>query len=67
MRSMTRMPAFWKMFPGYLREAGYYCTNNSQGRLQPEKPEGTWDDSSRRRRTGGIAGRAAVLRGLQRR
>jgi hypothetical protein len=28
MRSMTVMPAGWKMFPGYLREAGYYCANN---------------------------------------
>ncbi|MCC7174828.1 MAG: sulfatase-like hydrolase/transferase [Bryobacterales bacterium] len=46
MRSMTRMPAGWKMFPGYLREAGYYCTNNLKEDYNLEKPEGTWDESS---------------------
>lgn len=48
MRSMTRMPAGWKMFPGYLREAGYYCSNNSKEDYNLEKPPGTWDDSSNR-------------------
>ena len=48
MRSMTRMPAGWKMFPGYLRDSGYYCTNNAKEDYNLEKPEGTWDDSSRR-------------------
>lgn len=43
MRSMTRMPAGWKMFPGYLRDAGYYCTNNGKEDYNLEKPEGTWD------------------------
>lgn len=47
MRSMTRMPAGWKMFPGYLREAGYYCSNNAKEDYNLEKPEGTWDDSSK--------------------
>src|SRR6516162_9020913 len=28
MRSMTRLPAEFHMFPYYLREAGYYCTNH---------------------------------------
>jgi arylsulfatase A-like enzyme len=45
MRSMTRMPSGWKMFPGYLREAGYYCTNNGKEDYNVEKPEGTWDVS----------------------
>ena len=40
---MTRMPAGWKMFPGYLRDAGYYCTNNGKEDYNLEKPEGTWD------------------------
>jgi uncharacterized sulfatase len=31
------------MFPGYLREAGYYCTNNGKEDYNLEKPEGTWD------------------------
>jgi uncharacterized sulfatase len=48
MRSMTRMPAGWKMFPEYLREAGYYCSNNSKEDYNLEKPAGTWDESSER-------------------
>jgi len=28
MRSSAPMPPFMKMYPQYLREAGYYCTNN---------------------------------------
>jgi len=47
MRSMTRMPAQWKMFPGYLRDAGYYCTNNAKEDYNLEKPEGTWDQSDK--------------------
>jgi uncharacterized sulfatase len=46
MRSMTRMPPGWKLFPGYLREAGYYCTNNVKEDYNLEKPDGTWDASS---------------------
>jgi uncharacterized sulfatase len=46
MRSMTRMPPGWKMFPGYLRDAGYYCTNNVKEDYNLEKPEGTWDAST---------------------
>src|SRR5262249_41174052 len=29
MRSMVNLPSGKKMFPQLLREAGYYCTNNS--------------------------------------
>ena len=47
MRSNTRMPAGWKMFPGYLRDAGYYCTNNVKEDYNLEKPPGTWDESSK--------------------
>jgi uncharacterized sulfatase len=43
MRSMMRMPDGWKMFPGYLREAGYYCTNNGKEDYNLEMPAGTWD------------------------
>ena len=43
MRSNTRMPAAWKMFPGYLREAGYYCSNNAKEDYNLAKPPGTWD------------------------
>jgi arylsulfatase A-like enzyme len=47
MRSMTRLPQGWKMFPGYLREAGYYCSNNAKEDYNLEKPPGTWDESSK--------------------
>ena len=47
MRSMTKLAPDMKMFPGYLREAGYYCTNNVKEDYNLEKPEGTWDASSR--------------------
>ena len=46
MRSMSPMPAGWKMFPGYLHDAGYYCTNKDKEDYNLEKPEGTWDVSS---------------------
>lgn len=46
MRSMSPMPPGWKMFPGYLRSAGYYCTNNGKEDYNLEKPEGTWDASA---------------------
>jgi uncharacterized sulfatase len=48
MRSMTRLPAGFKMFPCYLREAGYYCSNNVKEDYNLEKTPGTWDDSSNR-------------------
>jgi uncharacterized sulfatase len=46
MRSITRLPAAFKMFPCYLREAGYYCSNNVKEDYNLEKTPGTWDDSS---------------------
>lgn len=46
MRSMTRLPAGMKMYPQYLREAGYYCTNNSKEDYNLEKPGQVWDESS---------------------
>jgi uncharacterized sulfatase len=48
MRSMVPMPRGTKMYPQFLREAGYYATNNSKEDYNVEKPEGTWDDSSAR-------------------
>src|SRR6476619_6577498 len=47
MRSETRLPTGWKMFPGYLREAGYYCSNNAKEDYNLAKPAGTWDESSK--------------------
>lgn len=47
MRSMTRLPEGFRMYPQYLREAGYYCTNNSKEDYNLEKPGQVWDESSR--------------------
>ncbi|MBI4873647.1 MAG: sulfatase-like hydrolase/transferase [Acidobacteria bacterium] len=46
MRSMTHLPPGMKMYPQYLREAGYYCTNNSKEDYNLEKPGQVWDESS---------------------
>lgn len=48
MRSMVPMPAGMKMYPQILREAGYYCTNNSKEDYNLEKPGKAWDESSPR-------------------
>jgi uncharacterized sulfatase len=47
MRSTTRLPEAIKCFPEYLREAGYYCTNNVKTDYNFPVPEGAWDESSR--------------------
>lgn len=46
MRSMVPMPEGKMMYPQFLREAGYYCTNNSKEDYNLVKPEGVWDESS---------------------
>lgn len=46
MRSKARLPAGFKMFPQYLREAGYYASNNAKEDYNLEKPGQVWDDSS---------------------
>jgi arylsulfatase A-like enzyme len=48
MRSEVRLPDFMKMFPQFLREAGYYCSNNSKEDYNLIKPAGVWDESSTR-------------------
>jgi len=48
MRSETSLPGRFKLFPAYLREAGYYCSNNVKEDYNVVKPAGTWDDSSNR-------------------
>jgi arylsulfatase A-like enzyme len=47
MRSMTRLPADFKMYPAYLRDIGYYCTNNSKEDYNLEKVGPVWDQSGR--------------------
>jgi uncharacterized sulfatase len=46
MRSHVAMPRGAKMYPQFLREAGYYTTNNNKEDYNLEKPAGTWDESS---------------------
>ena len=48
MRSYNPLPQQIKFFTNYLREAGYYCSNNAKEDYNiAEKPEGCWDESSR--------------------
>jgi arylsulfatase A-like enzyme len=46
MRSEVAMPAGARMFPQLLRDAGYYCTNNSKEDYNLTKPGQVWDVSS---------------------
>jgi len=46
MRSTYPVPNEFKFFPQYLREAGYYCTNNDKEDYNTIKPENVWDESS---------------------
>ncbi len=41
------MPDSLKMFPAYLRDAGYYTTNNKKEDYNFFKSEGVWDESSK--------------------
>lgn len=47
MRSMVALPAGAKLFPEYLRAAGYFCTNNSKEDYNLAQPARVWDASSR--------------------
>jgi len=44
---LAPMPDGLKMFPEYLREAGYYTTNNSKEDYNFIKSENVWDESSK--------------------
>ena len=46
MRSMVPLPDELKLYPEFLRQAGYYCTNNSKEDYNCRKPQGLWDESS---------------------
>jgi uncharacterized sulfatase len=48
MRCRALKPKSIKCFPVYLREAGYYCTNNSKTDYNFKPPEQAWDESSRK-------------------
>ncbi|MCP4639616.1 MAG: sulfatase-like hydrolase/transferase, partial [bacterium] len=42
------LPEGIRCFPAYLREAGYYCTNNAKQDYQVPTPPDTWDESSKK-------------------
>jgi arylsulfatase A-like enzyme len=46
MRSSVPLPAGASPLPAILRQAGYYCSNNSKEDYNFPKPQGMWDDSS---------------------
>lgn len=46
MRCTASLPEHIQPFTFWLREAGYYCTNNSKQDYQFKTPSGTWDESS---------------------
>lgn len=45
---MAEMPSGLKMFPAYLRAAGYYTTNNSKQDYNAVKTDDVWNESSRK-------------------
>src|SRR6478672_5473708 len=48
MRCQGVLPAGVKCFPQYLREAGYYCTNNAKTDYNFTHDPATWDANSNR-------------------
>lgn len=46
MRSTTVVPAGVKLYSQHLRDAGYYCTNNSKTDYNFQAPKDAWDESS---------------------
>jgi len=46
MRSHTRLDEGQRMYPSYLRDAGYYCSNNVKEDYNIEHTGKVWDDSS---------------------
>ncbi len=48
MRSMTNLPKSFKMYPVYLRELGYYCTNNSKEDYNLAKDGQVWNEGGRK-------------------
>ncbi|AKQ47675.1 sulfatase [Rufibacter radiotolerans] len=46
MRSNYPVPAFVKFFPGYLKQAGYYTSNNAKKDYNTKDQPRVWDESS---------------------
>jgi len=47
MRSTYPVPDFVRFYPAYLKEAGYYCTNNVKKDYNTVDQPEVWDESSR--------------------
>ena len=45
MRSLVSLDSDLRMFPQYLRDAGYYCTNHTKEDYNTTKPDQVWDVS----------------------
>lgn len=45
---LANLPEQLKLFPAYMREAGYYTTNNSKKDYNAVETKGTWDESSKK-------------------
>jgi uncharacterized sulfatase len=48
MRSFVPLSPKLTMFPKLLRDAGYYTTNNNKEDYNVDKPDGVWDESSKK-------------------
>ncbi|HLV01336.1 MAG TPA: sulfatase-like hydrolase/transferase, partial [Acidobacteriota bacterium] len=42
----AQLPDGWRLFPAYLREAGYYTSNNAKKDYNAVERAGVWDESS---------------------
>lgn len=47
MRCNAQLPPHVRAFPAYLRDAGYYCTNNAKTDYNFDVPKDAWDEVSR--------------------
>lgn len=47
MRSEAPIPSFAKFYPHYLKQAGYYCVNNSKTDYNLAEHTSDWDESSK--------------------
>lgn len=48
MRSMVDLPDYVRFYPTFLREQGYYCTNNSKQDYNARTHDKGWDESSKK-------------------
>src|SRR5262245_35786788 len=48
MRCNGPRPAYLRCFPEYLRDAGWYCSNNEKTDYNFPSPKGAWDESSKK-------------------